>query len=76
MHFGLTDEQTELASTLRTLLAKRSDSRAVRAAVEQPRGFDEDLWKVLCTQVGVAALAPRLPAQQAHQHQHGAQQQQ
>ena len=57
MHFGLTDEQAELASTLRALLAKRSDSRAVRAAVEQPRGFDEDLWKVLCTQVGVAALA-------------------
>ena len=57
MHFALTDEQAELASTLRTLLAKRSDSRAVRAAVEQPRGFDEDLWKVLCTQVGVAALA-------------------
>jgi len=57
MHFGLTAEQAELASTVRTLLAKRSDSRAVRAAVEQPRGFDEDLWKVLCAQVGVAALA-------------------
>ena len=57
MHFGLTEEQEELAATLRALLAKRSDSRAVRAAVEQPRGFDEDLWKVLCTQVGVAALA-------------------
>ena len=57
MHCGLTDEQAELASTLRTLLAKRSDPRAVRAAVEQPRGFDEELWKVLCTQVGVVALA-------------------
>jgi len=57
MHFGLTQEQEELASTMRALLAKRSDSRAVRAAVEQPRGFDEDLWKVLCTQVGVASLA-------------------
>ncbi len=57
MHFGLTEEQAELASTVRGLLVKRSDSRAVRAAVEQPRGFDEDLWKVLCTQVGVAALA-------------------
>jgi alkylation response protein AidB-like acyl-CoA dehydrogenase len=57
MHFALTEEQAELAATLRTLLERRSDSRAVRAAVEQPRGFDEDLWKVLCTQVGVAALA-------------------
>ena len=57
MHFALTEEQDELASTLRALLAKRSDPRTVRAAVEQPRGFDEDLWKVLCTQVGVAGLA-------------------
>ncbi|MFP5253987.1 MAG: acyl-CoA dehydrogenase family protein [Actinomycetes bacterium] len=57
MDFGLTEEQAELASTLCALLARRSDPRAVRSAVQQPLGFDEDLWKVLCTQVGVAALA-------------------
>ena len=36
MHFGLTEEQAELASTLRALLAKRSDSRAVVARSRMP----------------------------------------
>ena len=57
MHFALSEEQTELVSTIRSLLAKRSDSQAVRAAVETPAGFDEDLWQTLCEQIGVAALA-------------------
>ena len=57
MFFGLTDEQAELAATVRTLLARRSDSGAVRAAVAGPRGHDQSLWTVLCEQVGVAALA-------------------
>jgi alkylation response protein AidB-like acyl-CoA dehydrogenase len=57
MHFALSEEQTELVSTIRSLLAKRSDSQAVRAAVEKPAGFDEDLWQTLCEQIGVAALA-------------------
>ena len=35
MRFALTEEQEELARTVRTLLAKRSDSGAVRAAVER-----------------------------------------
>ena len=57
MFFGLSDEQAELAATVRALLAKRSGSAAVRAAVADERGFDEGLWSVLCEQVGVAALA-------------------
>ncbi len=52
----LTEDQTELASIVRTLLDKRSDSAAVRAAVESGPGFDESLWQALCEQVGVAAL--------------------
>lgn len=51
-----TPEQDELATTVRSLLAKRSDSAAVRAAIESPLGYDESLWHVLCEQVGVAAL--------------------
>ena len=57
MEFALSDEQAELVSTVRSVLAKRSDSQAVRAAVETPAGFDEDLWRTLCEQIGVAALA-------------------
>ena len=42
---------------MRNLLDKRSDSQAVRRAIEQPAGFDTDLWATLCEQIGVAALA-------------------
>jgi alkylation response protein AidB-like acyl-CoA dehydrogenase len=56
MHFARTEEQDELASIVRSLLDKRSDSAAVRAAVESGPGYDESLWQALCEQVGVAAL--------------------
>ena len=52
----LTDEQLGLRDAVRSLLAKRCDSAAVRRAIEQPRGYDEALWQVLCEQIGVAAL--------------------
>jgi len=57
MDLARTEEQQELAATVRSLLAKRSDSAAVRAAVQTDAGYDVDLWKALCEQVGVAALA-------------------
>jgi alkylation response protein AidB-like acyl-CoA dehydrogenase len=57
MHLARTEEQDELAATVRGLLAKRSDSAAVRAAVETPEGYDTSLWRALCEQIGVAALA-------------------
>ncbi|MFL6024424.1 MAG: acyl-CoA dehydrogenase family protein [Marmoricola sp.] len=57
MHFARTEEQDELAATVRALLTKRSDSAAVRAALETEAGYDEGLWSALCEQVGVAALA-------------------
>jgi alkylation response protein AidB-like acyl-CoA dehydrogenase len=56
MEFGFSEEQQELASTLRSLLAKRADSAAVRAAAESGTGYDESLWRTLCEQIGVAAL--------------------
>ncbi len=52
-----TREHTELAASVRNLLERRSDSQAVRRAMEQPAGFDPDLWATLCDQIGVAALA-------------------
>jgi len=57
MHFARTEEQDELASTVRGLLAKRSDSAAVRAAVDTETGYDTVLWEALCEQIGIAALA-------------------
>jgi alkylation response protein AidB-like acyl-CoA dehydrogenase len=57
MSLARTEEQEELAATVRGLLAKRSDSTAVRAAVETAEGYDTALWQALCEQVGVAALA-------------------
>lgn len=57
MHFARTEEQEELAALVRSLLSKRADSSAVRAAIGSPQGYDEALWSALCEQVGVAALA-------------------
>ncbi len=56
MHFARTEEQDELAATIKALLAKRSDSEAVRAAVQTDSRFDTALWQALCEQIGVAAL--------------------
>ncbi|XBB69153.1 acyl-CoA dehydrogenase family protein [Nocardioides sp. WV_118_6] len=57
MHFDLSEEQAELAATVRGLLDKRADSAAVRAASVSETGYDEALWATLCEQIGVAALA-------------------
>jgi alkylation response protein AidB-like acyl-CoA dehydrogenase len=57
MEFGFSEEQQELASTLRSLLSKRADSAAVRAAAESETGYDKALWQLLCEQIGVASLA-------------------
>ena len=56
MHFARTEEQDELAAIVRSLLGKRSDSAAVRAATGSEAGYDQGLWQALCEQVGVAAL--------------------
>ncbi|MGZ4451117.1 MAG: acyl-CoA dehydrogenase family protein [Nocardioides sp.] len=56
MDFALTEEQQELAATVRALLAKRADSAAVRAAATSEAGYDAALWRTLCEQIGVAAL--------------------
>ena len=48
MEFALTEEQQELAATVRSLLDKRADARV--------ETYDEALWCTLCEQIGVAAL--------------------
>ncbi len=49
MEFALSEEQRELAATVRSLLDKRADARVAT--------YDEALWRTLCEQIGVAALA-------------------
>ena len=56
MDFRPTEEQEQLASTLRSLLARHADSAAVRAAVDTATGHDPILWELLCQQIGAAAL--------------------
>jgi alkylation response protein AidB-like acyl-CoA dehydrogenase len=57
MDVTFSEEQQELAATVRSLLAKRADSAAVRAAMTSETGYDQALWQTLCEQIGVAALA-------------------
>jgi alkylation response protein AidB-like acyl-CoA dehydrogenase len=56
MEFAFSEEQQELASTVRSLLGKRADPAAVRAAMVSETGYDETLWQTLCEQIGAAAL--------------------
>ncbi len=48
MEFAFSEEQSELASTVRSLLGKRADPRLA--------DYDQELWQTLCEQIGVAAL--------------------
>ena len=57
MEFALSEEQAELAATVRQVLTKQADSAAVRAASTSESGYDPALWSTLCEQIGVAALA-------------------
>ena len=57
MRFGLSEEQQELTSAVRTLVERRSGQLDLRAAAGSDAGYDTELWQVLCTQIGVTALA-------------------
>ena len=48
MRFALSEEQRELAATVRAALERHGDARVPR--------YDESLWRMLCDQIGVAAL--------------------
>jgi alkylation response protein AidB-like acyl-CoA dehydrogenase len=51
-----TQERELLAETVAALVTKHAGPAAVRAAMESERGYDESLWRLLCEQVGAAAL--------------------
>ena len=52
----MTEERELLRETVAALVTKHADAAAVRAAMESDRGYDESLWRLLCEQVGAAAL--------------------
>ncbi len=57
MQCELTEEQTELVALIRSVLTQRSSSAAVRTAMASEHGYDPELWRVLCEEIGAASLA-------------------
>ena len=52
----MTEERELLRETVAALVERHVSPGAVRCAMESERGYDESLWKLLCEQVGAAAL--------------------
>ena len=52
----MSEEREMLRETVAALVEKHASPAAVRQAIESDRGYDESLWKLLCEQVGAAAL--------------------
>ena len=52
----MSEERELLRETVAALVTKHANPAAVRAAMESERGYDESLWRLLCEQVGAAAL--------------------
>ncbi|CDO07487.1 acyl-CoA dehydrogenase [Mycolicibacterium cosmeticum] len=52
----MSEERELLRDTVAALVDKHAAPEAVRAAMESERGYDEQLWQLLCEQVGAAAL--------------------
>jgi alkylation response protein AidB-like acyl-CoA dehydrogenase len=57
VHFGLSEEQHELSRAVHGLVQRRAHQVDLRAAAASPSGHDAALWRDLCEQIGVAALA-------------------
>src|SRR6201995_3558007 len=53
---AMSDERELLRETVAALVAKHASPAGVREAMESERGYDESLWRLLCEQVGAAAL--------------------
>lgn len=52
----MSEERDLLRDTVAALVDKHASPEAVRKAAASERGYDETLWKMLCEQVGAAAL--------------------
>ena len=54
--FVFTDEHDELRKTVRAFLQRRSDEKAVRAAMATERGYDPAVWQQLAEELGLVGL--------------------
>jgi alkylation response protein AidB-like acyl-CoA dehydrogenase len=52
----MSEERELLRETVAALVDKHASPAAVRKTIESKTGYDESLWKLLCEQVGAAAL--------------------
>jgi alkylation response protein AidB-like acyl-CoA dehydrogenase len=50
-------ELAELRDSVRDFLAAKSDEQRVRAAIETERGYDEELWQQMASQLSLPGLA-------------------
>ncbi|MCA9773543.1 MAG: acyl-CoA/acyl-ACP dehydrogenase [Myxococcales bacterium] len=57
MNFAFSDEQEAFRTTLRRFLDERSNSEAVREAIESDRGHDPEVWRRMAEDLGLQALA-------------------
>ena len=57
MDFALDEDQVALQSVLREFLTDRSPEAAVRAQLEDPTGYDTNLWDLMAGQLGVCGMA-------------------
>ena len=57
MDFAVTEEQAELQKELRRFLSKYADETAVRAQLDDPSGYDRELWKRMGTELMLQGIA-------------------
>jgi alkylation response protein AidB-like acyl-CoA dehydrogenase len=55
--FALDEDQVALQGVLREFLADRSPEAAVRAQLEDPAGYDRDLWDLMAGQLDLCGMA-------------------
>jgi alkylation response protein AidB-like acyl-CoA dehydrogenase len=57
MQFVHSEEQRLIRESARSFLAARAGAAQVRAAMSQPGGYDQQLWREMATELGWAGLA-------------------
>ena len=57
MDFALDEDQVTLQGVLREFLADHSSEAAVRAQMDDPAGYDRDLWDLMAGQLGLCGMA-------------------
>ena len=57
MSFEPDEDQQELVALVRGILSQRADSAATRRALDSEAGYDAELWRVLCEEIGIAGMA-------------------